>query len=518
VERFLSRYQSLVTGVLSGFDRVVFHGILQRLMRKAGMWFLLQEANVRLLDFPKYATGITERVKAAALAEAQRNDRPIRYLDTPKVDKQELARKILAENRVEEGLICVFTAVEPCTTFEYQRSADPAQRGLVPRRSKCLHVYQYRMHPRFGFMSARIQTWLPFNIQICINGREWLTRQLLSNGEKSFTRFENCFTRLADPAKAQRLMDEQLTTDWPAVLDEVARDLNPVHEQIFHASPMPYYWTAHQTEWATDLLFRDPKSLSGVYPELVRYAMHAFHSPDVMRFLAQKAPGRYTGQIVTSFKDRAEGVRVKHWLRGNSIKMYDKGASVLRIETTIGEPGDFKVFRPLVNHPEKKLAWQPLRKGVADLHRRAEVSQRSNNTYLEALSAVGDTTPCSRIFDAVSRPVISRGRSVRALRLTDANDIALLEAISRGEFSIAGFRNRDIRGLLHPKAGSLPKDDQRRLAAQITRLFKILRTHGLIQKIQKTTRYRLTDSGRLLIAALFATRKADIKQLIAKAA
>lgn len=519
MERFLSRYRSLVTGVLSGFDRVVFHGILQPLMRKCGMSFLLADANVRLLDFPKYATAMTELVRAAAVAEAQRNARPVRYLNAPNVDKQELARKILAENPLEQGLICVFKALEPCLTFEYQRSADPAQRGLRPHRSKCLHIYQYWLHPRFGFMNARIQTWFPFNVQICINGREWLTRQLLSEGEHRFKRFENCFTWLGDPARAQALMDEQLTTDWPVALEQIARALNPAHEEIFRTSPMHYYWTAYQTEWATDLLFRDPRSLAGVYPQLVRYAMNAFHSPDVMRFLAQKAPGKYTGEIVTSFKDRAEGVRVKHWLRGNSVKMYDKGGSVLRIETTIGDPNDFKVFRPRQNDPDQKLEWRPLRKGVADLYRRAEVSQRSNDTYLDALSAMSDTTPCSRIFDAVCRPVISsQGRRVRALRLADPDDIALLEAITHGEFAISGFRNRDIRRLLHPKAWSLPHADQRRLAAQITRLFNILRAHGLIQKIHKTTRYRLTISGHLLTAALFATRNADVNQLMAKAA
>ena len=518
MESFLSRYRSLITGVLSGFDRVVFHGILQRLLRKDGMWFLLRDADVKLRDFPEYAKATTELVKTAAMAEAQRTGRPIQYLNGSNIDKQELARKILADKPVDEGLICVFKAVEPCMTFEYQCSTDPDERGLRPHRSKCLHIYQYWMHPRFGFMNARIQTWFPFNIQICINGREWLTRQLLSKGQDRFKRFENCFTWLAEPAAAQRLMDEQLTTDWPAALEDVARALNPAHEEIFRTSPMAYYWTAYQTEWATDVLFRDPKSLAGVYPELVRYAMHAFHSPDVMRFLAQKAPGRYTGQIVTSFKDRAEGVRVKHWLRGNSIKMYDKGASVLRIETTIGEPNDFRVFRPRYKD-DQTLAWQPLRKGVADLHRRAEVSQRSNNTYLEALSAVGDTAPCSRIFDEVSRSTTnSHGRRVRALRLGDRDDIALLEAISHGEFAISGFRNRDIRRLLHPKAQSLPQADQRRLAARITRLFNILRAHGLIRKVQKTTRYHLTNSGHRLIAALFATRNADVHQLIAKAA
>jgi hypothetical protein len=514
VEKFLSRYRSLVTGVLSGFDRVVFHGILQRLMRHDGMSFMLQDAKVRLLDFKKFALAATEQVKAASLAEAQRNNRPILYLQSASVDKQKLARKVLADNPLEQGLICVFKAIEPCMTFEYQRSANCEERGLRLHPGKCLHLYHYWLHPRFGFMSARIQTWFPFNIQICINGREWLARQLLRKGQSNFKRADNCFTWLENPKLAQRLMDDQLSTDWPRALGAIARSLNPEHQTIFRSSPMNYYWTAYQTELATDVLFRDPASLFEIYPSLVRYAMDAFKSPDVMRFLAPKAPGNFIGEIMTSFKDRAEGVRVKHWLGGNSIKMYDKAGSVLRVETTIGDPTDFKVFRPLHNKPDGTCHWLPMRKSVADLYRRAEVSQRSNHTYFNALAAMGDTTPCSKIFDTVSRPVTDRGRRVRALRLADSNDIALLEAIARGEFAISGFRNRDIRRQLYPSVSTATPAEQRRLSARISRLLRILRAHGLIHKIQKTTRYRLTDHGHTLIAAIFATRNADLTQLL----
>ena len=516
VERFLTRFGPLVSSVLSGFDRIVFHGILQPLMREFGMYYMLKDAGVQLLDFKHFALATTERIKQASLAVARRDHRPILYLNSPGLDKQELARKTLAQNPVEQGLICVFTALEPCTTFEYQRSTNRDERGLRLVRSKCLHLYHYWLHPRFGFMNIRLQTWFPFNVQICINGREWLARQLLRRGQNNFKRADNCFTWLGNPKLAQRLLDDQLSTAWPRALNAIARSVNPLHNAIFRCSPMDYYWTAYQTELATDVLFRDPQSLSTLYPQLVRYAMHAFKSPDVMRFLAQKTPGNFTGEIVSSFKDRAEGVRLKHWLRGNSIKMYDKAGSVLRVETTIGDPTDFKVFRPRQD-PDGKLEWLPLRKGVADLHRRAQVSQRANHTYFNALAAVGHTTPCSQLFDTVSRPVTDHGRRVRALRLGHPDDLALLEAIARGEFAISGFRNRDIRRQLYPAALTDPHE-QRRLAAKVTRQLRILRAHGLIQKISKTTRYRLTNHGHTLTAAIFATRNADITQLISKAA
>lgn len=518
VDRFVARHASLVTCTLSGFDRLVFRGHLLPLMQDGGMFSFLCRAGVRLLDFKNFVTSTSERVKNAALADAERRARPVRYLESSATSKEDLARRLLAEHPLDKpGLICAFKVVEPCMSFEYHRSPDPRERGLKLRARKCLHVYLYFLHPIFGFMNVRLQTWFPFNVQICLNGREWLARQL-GRRCSGFSQADNCFTWLSNPRLAQRLMDEQLDTDWPGALTAIARSINPPHEEIFAASPMDYYWSAYQTEWATDIVFENPQALAAIYPVLARHATNHFQSPDVMRFLGRKANGNFTGEITTSFKDRAEGVRVKHWVRGNSIKMYDKAGSILRVETTIARTNDFKVLRPPHDDPDGKLHWRPLRKGVADLHRRAEISQRSNERYLDALAAVDDTTPCAQLFDAVAKHVVDDGRRFRALRIGDADDLALLHAISRGEFATAGFRNREIRRHLYSKASSATIAEQRRLSAKVGRKLRLLRAHGLVKKIPRTHRYQLTDSGRLLTTALRATRDANIQQLLRDAA
>jgi hypothetical protein len=457
-------------------------------------------------------------LEQASLADAETSQRPIRYLPASSTDKEATARRLLAEFPIEQGLICVLRVIEPCMSFQYERSADRAQRGLKLQPRKCLHLYHYYLHPRFGFMHVRLQTWFPFHIQICLNGREWLACQLRHAGSKDFKRHENCFTALGDPDLAQRLADEQLDIDWPGTLSAIAHRANPLHDQIFKPWPQRYYWSAYQTEWATDVMFRDPRTLAALSPTFTRHAMTHFQSPDVMRFLARKAPGHFTGELVTSFKDRTPGVRVKHWCNGNSIKMYEKGALLLRVETTIGNPADFKVLRPLTDRPTSKLAWRPMRKGVADLHRRAQVSQRANDTYLDALSTVEDYTPTSQVFDQVSRPSTYRHRRVRALRIGHPDDVALLKAISRGEFATAGFRNRDLRRQLYPNQRTAAGPEARRLSAKVGRQIRLLRAHGLVRQVQKSHRYRLTAKGHLLTAALFAARDANLKQLLAKAA
>jgi hypothetical protein len=517
VDKFVARYRPAVTAILNGFDRLVFRGTLLPLVMERGMHTLLARVGVRLLDFKPYALATSEAVKAAALHEAVRQRRPVRYLQSAQTDKEALARRLLAEHPIDRGLICAFRTVEPCMSFEYHRSPNPNERGLRLRPRKCLHIYKYYLHPVFGFIHARLQTWFPFNVQICLNGREWLAHQLARKGRTDFERHDNCFTALGSPALAQRLMDQQLTIGWKRVLDALARALNPRHRHIFQAWPLTYYWSAYQSEWATDLLFRDPAALAAIYPALVRHAMLHFHSPDVMRFLGRKGlHGRFAGELTSSLKRRVEGVRVKHWVAGNSIKMYDKAGSILRIETTIAKTADFKVFRPVdpVRSRSRQLAWRPLRKGIADLHRRAEVSQRANATYLEALAAVDDRTPLRQLLDRVSRPVTYRGRRVRALRIGDADDLALLGAISRGEFATAGFRNRDLCRLLHPAARHRTGAERRKRSARITRQLRLLRAHGVIKKVPKSHRYRVTANGHLLTAAVFAVRETTLEHLV----
>jgi hypothetical protein len=524
MEKFIARHAALVTSVLSGFDRLVFRGLL-RALRHRGIHRFLDATGIRLLDFGTFAQKTTERVKQAALAEAERAQRPVVYLDSARARPEEVARELLAKSPLTEpGLICALTRVEPCMRFEYHRSPTPKERGLKLRPSKCLHVYKYYQHPTFGFLHTRLQTYFPFDVQVCMNGREWLARQLALR-ESAFERADNCFPWLDDPALAQRLVDEQLRTAWPATLDALVPALNPLHPEIFRAWPLTYYWVAYQTEWATDVVFTDATALGALYPALVRHAVDHFKSPDVLRFLGRTVRQHWKADVVTSFKERPEGVRVKHWLNGNSVKMYDKAPNLLRIETTIGNPKDFAVLRPRREDEGgerhgaaagAQLVWRNLRKGVADLHRRTALSQRANERYLDALAVVDDPTPCSRFFDAVSTPVIDAGRRFRAMRLSDPADLAVLAAISRGEFVTAGFRNRDLRRLLsaQPKTPA----DARRLSGRVSRLLRLLRAHGIIRKIQKTHRYQITERGRLLTAAVRATRDASIKQLLREAA
>jgi len=517
---FLSKHADDVIGKLSGFDRLVFRGTLRQLAYAGGMKSYLNSTGVLLKDFAEHAAEITKKIKTATKEMIQQASRPLHYLPSSRTSKEEMARKIADDDGIKEGPVCVLTAVEPCNSYEIYRNKDIQLLELKPRQRKCLHIYQYQIHPVFGFMNARIQTWFPFNIQICINGREWLARQMDAEGI-AYKRCDNCFPWVADFEQAQRLLDQQLRSSWPELLNGVARSLNPHHEEIFSLRPMDYYWSVFQSEWATDIVFRDPAVLECLYPKLVHHGMLTFASPDVMRFLGRNVPeggnvpSNFQAEIMSDMKRRTEGVRIKHRLGNNSIKLYDKPGGNLRVEATINDPSDFKSFRSPEGKPEVKEQWLPMRKGIADLHRRTEVSQAANDRYLNALASVENTTSVGELSSDLCRPSAWKGKRVRAMNPYAPDDAQLLDVISRGEFTQNGFRNRDVR--LHLFPGTTPEEERRHSSA-VTRKFQMLRAHGLIKKVTGTHRYLLTDKGRNIVTALITARNASTESLTKMAA
>jgi len=158
-----------------------------------------------------------------------------------------------------------------------------------------------------------------------------------------------------------------------------------------------------------------------------------------------------------------------------------------------------------------------MRRGVADLHRRAQISQKTNERYLNAFATVDDATRFAELIQPLEQPQMYRNRRVRAIRPFDREDHRLLEAVQRGEFAINGLRNRDLQKLLHPPipncaAEEVAREKKRRSAA-MSRKLRLLRADGLIHKVPKTHRYQLTEVGRLAISAILTIHQSSMTQV-----
>ena len=376
-------------------------------------------------------------------------------------------------------------------------------------------------------MNARIQTWFPFQIQICLNGRQWLARQTDQAG-LSYVRQDNCFVWLEDWPRAQQLMDQQLRVEWPTLLDGIARVVNPAHERLFERFPLRYYWTAYQSETAVDVGFREAADLRRLYPRLLQHALTSFGNPDVLRFLGRQQAltgsglrTNFDSEVVSTLRSREEGVRIKHRVAGNSVKLYDKAftplGSVLRAEGTLTTVNGLQAYRAKQGEPDGELAWRPLRQGVADLARRAELARAAAERYLDALASVELDTSLDELVQRLGQPRRWHGRRVRALRPFAADDSQLLKVVGDGEFTLNGLRNRDVQRLVFRQPPTTPAEARRR-SAWVSRKLRLLRAHGIIRKVPHSHRYHVTAAGRTVITATQTALRATLRQLDSLAA
>jgi hypothetical protein len=261
-----------------------------------------------------------------------------------------------------------------------------------------------------------------------------------------------------------------------------------------------------QAEYSTDVLFDSAAALKALYPRLVEHATLCLGAEDVLKFLGRKLHPSFLGEVQTQVSRRPEGTSVKHMVRSNRIKMYDKAGRVLRIETVINRPRDFRVRRwRTTNQGRRELVWQRLPKGVAWLWRTAEISRTANARYLEALTGVDDWSDARQMLDQATRPARMGKRRKRALQPLSPHDQALFRAVMRGEQTLRGLSNADVATRLF---GVPPRDraERNRRCARVTRSLQMLRAHGLLARIPHGRRYRITDKGRTFMSAAIYIR------------
>jgi len=510
---FLDRHQEKIVGVLSGFDRLLFRGTLRCLEYQKGFEAFLATHRVLYKDFATFAQRLSDEVKSHAKAFARRHGRPLIYLSSPATSKEDFVRRIMQRDGIQQGLICVLTCVELCKAFKVRRNHETRHLEFGLANRKCLFIYFYFADRQFGLMHVRLQTWLPMPMQVCLNGREYLAKQLDRAGI-GYEQRDNCFTQIDDLPTAQALLQDLERRDWGVFLNALARRLNPLMGPDHRLNLRPYYWTIRESEYATDVLFKSPEDLKAIYPALINHAIQHFSCSDTMRFLGRGTNRRFSGEASTNVKSRPEGVRIKHWVEENSLKMYDKEGSVLRIETTINNPRRFRVRRQATCQGRPCLAWLPLRKGIADISRRAQLGLAANGRYLEALGVVGEPSPTRFLLDPVSKPVVRKGRAYRPLRPIDPEEAKLFALLLDGQFHVQGFRNKDVRQRLVIDPASDPAK-RKKAAGKITRLFRLLRAHRLIRKVSRTFYYRVTNRGIRVMTIALELRELDLYALAA---
>jgi hypothetical protein len=497
LSRFVVKFTSLIVAVLSCFDRVIFKGHLALSAPCKLEYFVDCVLKVRRGDFMKtLAPQYSDRLVVHARNWATKAGRTYAYR-TGQFRKDEWALNLIQVQRISEGLVGILCTLETCPSFALVPGPKRPQFVSRPRQQRVL--YYYFLDRDFGLIHVRLQTWLPFTVQVYVNGHEWLAQQMVHQ-KLGFVQQHNAFTQLDDPGKAQRIADRFAKLNWERILDRWAKQVNPLLRELFPNYPI--HWVVDQAEYATDLLFSGRAALAGLYRALLDYAVRTFTPKDILGFLGRKWDRRFDGEVHTHYEEeRWFGTRIKHRMKRNWLKMYDKFGRILRIETVINSPKEFWVYRTQWHRDgTSAVGYYPMTKSVASLVHFQEQALACNRRYLDGLAVVDDPAPAYPALRQLTEPKVVDGRSYAGFNPARREHARLFRAVLDGDQIVRGFCNGDIR---EPLFGRLLKpSEQRRTSAAVGRLLKRLHVRHLVAKIPRTRRWRVTQQGRQMLGTV----------------
>jgi hypothetical protein len=510
VWQFVTKFASLIVCSLHCFDRVLFKAHLPMAAPRELERFVDYVLRVRRSHFiktvaPQWSDFLVRHAQQAA-AKAERT-----YLyRTGSFKKDQWAEGLLREQRIEGGLVGVLCTLETCNSFVLVPAPERPRFVSKPRLQRVL--YWYFLDRELGLIHVRLQTWAPFTLQVYVNGHDWLAQQL-ARLKIGFVLKHNAFTQFEEPAKVQRQADRFAKLDWAKILGRYAQRVNPLLRPRRELACYRLRWVVDQAEFATDLVFKSPAALAGLYRKLLEFASLTFTPKDILGFLGRKWDRRFDGEVQTEVKtDRLLGTRIKHRMTRNWLKMYDKFGLILRVETVINHPKEFFVHRTRFHRDgSSSQGFFPMNKDVGSLIHYQQQALACNRRYLDALAVVDDPAPAYQELRKLTEAKVEAGRSSAGFNPARREDVRLFAAVLDGDHIARGFRNKDIRAALY---GANVETTPRQSAA-VGRLVKRLHVRQLVAKIPRTRRWRVTEAGRHLLSLAVRLYRQSWPELVA---
>ena len=481
------RHEEEINGTITCYDRIIIQGVIPNWSYAEGMTGYFYANNIMIFDFTKFSQPLTEKVRENAEKIAKENGVEIEFIrKTQAFRKDDRIKEIIKQSGKSEGLVHIFSAMESCNTYKPWHDKATNRTFFKSETSKCLHYYFYFIDRELGLCYLRVPTWCPFRLQFYMNGHNLLASKLDKRGIEYET-LDNAFIHISDCEVAQKLSDRINPEGLHKVLDIFAERYCPIAKDF----GMNYAWTIMQIECATDVIFKKQEYLQPMYDEIIRTAIHTVKPDNIATFLGQRITYNRKKEAGNNFNQRILGTRIKHHMGDVSIKMYDKFGLILRVESTCNDVGAFRVKRE-VSHRDGTVTEEkaPTRKTIYSLYQLFAIMKAANYRYLEFISTFDEHSDGEKNLSAATKPVEENGRSYRGFNFFDPVDLKILEVIDRGEFNILGLQNKNIRAYMDNVSSSA-----------MSRIFKRLSLHGLIEKVEGTYRYFLTALGKSVVAA-----------------
>lgn len=401
--------------------------------------------------------------------------------------KDDVAARYLSAFKADEGVLFIGKAQEKAPVLRTERRRNPKTGATYPWlvRSTAMvnQFYVYAVDRDFGPFFLKFCSYFPYNAKLCINGHEWLKRQLDLRGI-GYEALDNGILSCEDPKRAQALCESLSADKIDALLRKWLRRLPHPFNRADRAAGYRYGISIVQAEFSLTQVLDRPVTGRAFFEEVIRENLDIGRPSQAQlifdRRVNRRTPGRFRTRVIT------EGVIPSLHVdyKSSRIKQYHKEGRALRTETTINNTRDFGIGKHLRNLPALR-----------------NIGFQANRRLLDVQTVSHDCAIGEDAFDQVVRPIKVDGQRATALRFGDARTQALLNALVLFSVQTEGFNNAQLRTHLATLQGI---DPEHYGAGRMSYDLRRLRLHGLIQRIAKTNRYRLTAQG--LKVAMFFSR------------
>jgi hypothetical protein len=401
--------------------------------------------------------------------------------------KDDIAREHFARFEGDEGVVFIGKAQEKTPVIRTQRRRNPVtgrSYAWLYRSSAMVNAYYfYALDKDFGPFFLKFASYFPYNAKLCFNGHEWLKRQA-DRRAITYEALDNGIASCSDPRRMQGLADGLSAAKIEVFARRWLNRLPHPYTRADRQAGYHYDISILQSEFSLTQVFDRPVTARVFFEEVIRENLDIGRPSKVALIFDRKVirttPGRFRTRVITAGVAPFLYVDYKR----SFIKQYAKEGRALRTETVVNDPRDFAVAKRLHNLPALR-----------------EVGFSANRRLLDVQTISHDCAIGEDAFNQVTNPITVDGQRASALRFSDLRVQALFAVLVSFTYLACGFSNKDMRGLLAPLLGIDPDSmTQGRMTYDLRRL----RLHGLIERIDGTHRYRVTDMG--LRAALFFTR------------
>lgn len=465
-----------VTFELEAIDRMYLNAYVPSLQTGGGLvWFLKTQLGVRVPSTVMVAPMSARFVTTLA-----------RFVETQGIDlvtftkgqrKDDVAQHYLATFEGDEGVLFVGKAQEKASVFRTEKRRDAAGKAypwIIRSTAMVNHYYVYILDRDFGPLFIKFCSYFPYPVKLCLNGHEWLKRQLTQRAVP-FEPLDNGIRATDQATRVQRLADTLDAAKIDAVFRKWLRRLPHPFAPAHRAAGYRYQLSILQAEFALTQVLDRPRTGRGFFEEVIRENLDIGRPDQVQlifdRQVTRRTPGSFRTRVLTEGVVPSLHVQYKK----TKVKQYHKEGQALRTETTINDTYDFAIGRALRNLPALR-----------------EIGFAANRRLLHVESLSHDCLIGDDALEAVSQPVVVEAQRAAGLRFGDRRVQALMHALCLFALAPTGFRHRELRDHVAQLQGHDPATYP---VGAMTYDLRRLRLHGLIERVHRSHRYRITETG-----------------------